>query len=253
MVNAYTSFVNQGRLNSPTLIDFVQDRHGKVIWRADKRKCTGCNMAEWDGKPMPRFRPVGKQVLDPRTAYQVVHMMEGVVQRGTAVRLRDIGFPLAGKTGTTNGPTNVWFIGVTPDLVAGGYVGFDQPRNLGGWVQGGNTAAPIFQQFVKESRDRWDGKDFIVPPGIQMVRIDRRSGMRVFNGWPSDDPLAPTIWEAFKPDTEPRHGKLQDQIAQMRDMVIAQLRRREQAQEQGPTQGRQEQPRNFAEEQGGIY
>jgi penicillin-binding protein 1A len=86
-----------------------------------------------------------------------------------------------------------------------------------------------------------------------MVRIDRRSGMRVFNGWPSDDPLAPTIWEAFKPDTEPRHGKLQDQIAQMRDMVIAQLRRREQAQEQGPTQGRQEQPRNFAEEQGGIY
>ncbi|HEX7712082.1 MAG TPA: transglycosylase domain-containing protein [Sphingomonadaceae bacterium] len=253
MVNAYTSFVNQGRLNTPTLIDYVQDRHGKVIWRADPRKCLNCNMPQWDGKPMPRFRPIGKQVLDPRTAYQVVHMMEGVVQRGTAVRLKNIGFPLAGKTGTTNGPTNVWFIGVTPDIVAGGYVGFDQPRNLGGWVQGGNTAAPIFQQFVTESRDRWAGRDFIVPSGIQMVRIDRRSGMRVFNGWPSDDPLAETIWEAFKPDTEPRRGKLQDQIAQMRDMVLAQLRRREQAAEPAQAGEHAAQPGNFAEQEGGIY
>jgi penicillin-binding protein 1A len=253
MVNAYTAIANQGRENSPTLIDFVQDRHGKVIWRADKRKCTGCNMAEWDGKPMPRLRPTGKQVLDPRTAYQVVHMMEGVVQRGTAVRLRDVGFPLAGKTGTTNGPTNVWFIGVTPDIVAGGYVGFDQPRNLGGWVQGSNTALPIFQQFVAESRDRWDGRDFIAPAGIQMVRIDRRTGMRVFGGWPSNDPLSETIWEAFKPDSEPRRGVLQDQIDQMRDMVIAQLRRREQATGQGASTGNAEQPGNFAEEQGGLY
>jgi penicillin-binding protein 1A len=252
MVNAYTALVNQGRENTATLIDYVQDRHGKVIWRADKRKCTGCNMPEWDGKPMPRFRPTGKQVLDPRTAYQVIHMMKGVVQRGTAVRLRNIGFPLAGKTGTTNGPTNVWFIGATPDIVAGGYVGYDQPRNLGGWAQGGNTAAPIFQQFVDESRDRWKGRDFIAPPGIQMVRIDRRTGMRVFNGWPSGEPLADTIWEAFKPDSEPRRGKLQDKIDQMRDMVIAQLRRREQAAE-GAAGSNSEQPGNFAEEQGGIY
>ena len=253
MVNAYSALASHGMESQQSLIDFVQDRHGKVIWRADKRKCTGCNMDEWDGKPMPRFRPTGRQVLDPRTAYQVIHMMQGVVQRGTAVRLRNIGFPLAGKTGTTNGPTNVWFIGVTPDIVAGGYVGFDQPKNLGSWVQGSNTALPIFQQFVEESRNRWVGRDFIAPAGIQMVRIDRRTGMRVFGGWPSGDPLAETIWEAFKPNSEPRRGALQDQIDQMRDMVIAQLRRREQGEGQGVTNSSSEQPGNFAEEQGGLY
>ncbi len=105
--------------STPTLIDFVQDRNGKVIWRADKRECTGCNMEQWDGKPMPRFNSSGKQVLDARTAFQVVHMLEGVVQRGTAVVLRDLNFPLFGKTGTTTGPTNVWFVGGSPDIVAG--------------------------------------------------------------------------------------------------------------------------------------
>ena len=132
MVDAYAALFDQGMQHPATVVDYVQDRHGKVIWRADKRECSGCNMAEWDGKPMPRLADGGKKVLDPRTAYQVVHMMEGVVQRGTAVRVRALGLPLAGKTGTTNGPTNVWFIGGSPDLIAGTYVGYDQPRNLGG-------------------------------------------------------------------------------------------------------------------------
>ncbi len=252
MVSAYSALVNHGLQHDPTLIDFVQDRRGKVIWRADKRDCTGCNMDEWDGKAMPRLGETGKQVLDPRTAYQTVHMLTGVVQRGTAVVLRDLGFPLFGKTGTTSGPTNVWFVGGSPDIVAGVYMGYDRPRNMGGYAQGGTMAAPIFKQFVKESRDRWSGRPFVAPAGVQMVRIDRRTGRRVFNAWPTDDPLAGVIWEAFKPDTEPRRGALQDEIDQMRDMIIAQLRRREQAADMGVSSNSDD-PGNFAEEQGGLY
>lgn len=253
MVNAYSALVNHGLQHEATLIDFVQDRNGKVIWRADKRRCEGCNMDEWDGKPMPRFKPTGTQVLDARTAYQVVHMLEGVVQRGTATVLRDLDFPLFGKTGTTSGPTNVWFVGGSPDIVAGVYMGFDQPRNMGGYAQGGTLAAPIFKQFVRESRSRWSGKPFIAPEGVHMVRIDRRTGRRVFNVWPTDDPYADVIWEAFKPDSDMRRGALQDDIDQLRDMVIAQLRRREQGGSSGVSTGNSGQPENFADEQGGLY
>lgn len=253
MVDAYSALFNHGVQHAPTMIDYVQDRHGKVIWRADKRECTGCNMNEWDGKPMPRLKEQGRQVIDGRTAYQVVHMMEGVVQRGTAVRLRSLGLPLAGKTGTTSGPTNAWFVGGSPDLVAGTYLGFDQPRNMGGYVQGGNTAAPIFKDFVEATRKRWSGRPFLAPPGIRMVRIDRRTGTRVFDAEPTNDPLSSVIWEAFKPDTEPRRTQRQDQIDVMRDLILAQLRRREGA-GSGDSGDRPEVvPDNFAEEQGGIY
>jgi penicillin-binding protein 1A len=249
MVNAYSALANHGRMNEPTVIDYVQDRHGKVIWRADKRRCEGCNMPQWDGQPMPRFGLKGEQVLDQRTAFQVIHMLEGVVQRGTATRLRDLDLPLFGKTGTTNGPTNAWFVGGTPDIVAGVYVGHDQPRNLGGWVQGGNTAAPIFKQFVQETRDRWSDHPAVAPPGIRMVRIDRRSGKRVFDQWPSDDPLAAVIWEAFKPDTEPPRETRQDQIAALRDELL-ELIRRGNGEQLATSDG---QPSDFVEEQGGIY
>ncbi|HEY6870285.1 MAG TPA: transglycosylase domain-containing protein, partial [Novosphingobium sp.] len=152
MVNAYAALANHGVQHGQSLIDYVQDRSGKVIWRADTRPCDGCNMAEYDGKPMPRLTPRGKQVLDARTAYQVVHMLEGVVQRGTATVLRDLGLPLFGKTGTTSGPTNVWFMGGSPDIVGGVYMGYDQPHSLGGYAQGGTFAAPIFKQFVLASK-----------------------------------------------------------------------------------------------------
>ena len=254
MVNAYATLANHGRLNEPTVIDYVQDRDGKVIWRADKRDCNGCNMEEWDGSSMPRLRPRGRQVMDARTAFQVVHMLEGVVQRGTATRLRDLEIPLFGKTGTTSGPTNAWFMGGSPDLVAGTYIGYDQPKNLGGYIQGGNTAAPIFKQFVQETRDHWSGRPFLAPEGIRLVRVDRRSGRRVLDATPTDDPLTATIWEAFKPDTEPRRAGRQDEIDQMRELVLAQLRRSQ----RGPTTRRNdsvntESPENFAEEQGGFY
>ncbi len=251
MVNAYSALVNRGRLQQPSVIDYVQDRRGKVIWRSDERECQGCNMEEWDGSPMPRLRPLGRQVIDPRTAFQVVHMLTGTVQRGTATRLRDLNFPLFGKTGTTNGPTNAWFVGGSPDIVAGTYIGYDQPRNLGGWIQGGNTAVPIFKQFVQETRDHWSGRPFLAPSGIRMVRIDRRSGNRVFDGWPTDDPMAGVIWEAFRPDTEPRRSQRQDDIDQMRELILAQLRRRQEGTNGVPANTNS--PENFVEEQGGLY
>ena len=212
MVNAYAMLANQGRQLTPTLIDYVQDRRGKVIWRADPRTCEGCNAPDWNGRPMPRPPVRQKQVLDPMTAYQVVHILEGVVQRGTAVALRDLNRPLFGKTGTTSGPTNVWFIGGTPDLVAGLYMGFDQPRSLGGYAQGGTMAAPVFKEFALAALKDMPREPFRIPPGIRMVRIDRKSGRRVYAGWPTNEPKAAIIWEAFKPESEPRRTSRKDEL-----------------------------------------
>ena len=253
MVSAYSALVNHGRQASASLIDYVQDRNGKVIWRADGRDCNGCNMAEWDGKAMPRFGVRGKQVMDQRTAFQTLHMLEGVVQRGTATRLRDLDMPLFGKTGTTSGPTNAWFVGGSPDIVAGLYLGYDQPRNLGGYVQGGNTAAPIFKQLVEESRDRWTGRPFVAPEGVRMVRVDRRTGTRVFDAWPSDEPTSAVIWEAFKPDTEPRRTQRQDEVDKLRELILAQLRRREAGPAASSRNRSADAPEDFVEEQGGLY
>jgi len=254
MVNAYSALVNHGVQHTPTLIDYVQDRRGKVIWRADERDCTRCNMDEWDGKAMPRLRETGRQVMDARTAYQVTHMLEGVVQRGTATVLRDLGMPLFGKTGTTTGPTDVWFVGGSPDVVGGVYIGYDRPRSLGGWAQGGRVAAPIFRQFVTETRGKWAGRPFLAPAGVRMVRIDRVSGKRVFDGWPTDDPRASVIWEAFKPDTEPRRSQRQDETDRLRELILAQLRRATGEGQGGDDVASDEPPpSNFAEEQGGLY
>lgn len=253
MVNAYSALANHGRQHEPTLIDYVQDRRGKVIWKADKRDCTGCNMAEWDGQPMPRIKPDGKQVMDARTAFQVLHMLTGVVERGTATRLRDLGLPMFGKTGTTTGPTNAWFVGGTPEFVAGLYLGFDQPKNLGGWVQGGNTAVPIFRQFVVETKDRWRPEPFVAPPGIRMVRVDRASGKRVFDGSVSSDPKAAVIWEAFKPDTEPPRITRADEIEKKRAEIIALIKRGRSAVSEAKAEEEADTEEGFVEEQGGLY
>lgn len=151
-------------------------------------------------------------MVDPLTAYQVVHMLEGVVERGTATRLRALERPLFGKTGTTTGPTNVWFIGGSADIVAGVYMGFDQPRPMGGYAQGGTLAAPIFQNFAEEAFEGMPVVPFRAPQGIRMVRIDRRSGRRVQGAWPTDDPRAAVIWEAFKPESEPRRTLREEEV-----------------------------------------
>jgi penicillin-binding protein 1A len=140
-------------------------------------------------------------------AFQMVHIMEGVIQRGTATVLRDLNRPLFGKTGTTNGPTNVWFVGGTPDIVAGVYMGYDQPRPMGGYAQGGRIAAPVWKQWALTALKDQPKVPFVAPPGIRWVRIDRATGKRVFGVFPvTEDPKSPVIWEAFQPQTEPRRS-----------------------------------------------
>jgi penicillin-binding protein 1A len=224
MVAGYGALANHGRLNAPTVIDYVQDRRGKVLWRADKRDCRGCNMAKWDGKPMPRMGIKGAQAMDARTSFQVMHMLRGAVSRGTATVLNSLELPLFGKTGTTTGPKDVWFIGGTQQYVAGAYIGFDQPRNLGGFAFGGTITAPIIKSLIQKSRKKWSDLPPVAPTGVRMVRIDRSSGKRVFDGWPTDDPKSAIIWEAFKPDTEPERYTKQDEIASKRKEILELIR-----------------------------
>ncbi len=253
MANAYAALANHGRQHEQTLIDYVQNRDGKVIWKADMRDCAGCNMAQWDGKPMPRPALTGKQVMDPRTAYQVVHMLEGVVVRGTALTLADLKLPLFGKTGTTSGPTNVWFAGGSPDIVGVIYLGYDQPRSLGGYAQGGRIAAPIFRQFIEATRKRWSDTPFTVPEGIRMVKIDRVSGRQVFGGAPQDDVRqASVIWEAFKPNSEPtRTFRPEDQT--LKDAVLEAIRKARAAKGEAAGEDVPVEEGDFVEDKGGIY
>jgi penicillin-binding protein 1A len=214
LVNAYAILANNGRSVTPTIIDYVQDRNGRVIYRTDNR-CQvmeddnggACNGADWDRKAMPRPPSRTKQVVDAQAAYQMVHIMEGVVERGTAVVLRDLNRPMFGKTGTTSGPTNVWFVGGTPEVVAGVYLGYDQPRPMGSYAQGGRVAAPVFKQFAQVAFKDMPKIPFVAPPGIRMVRIDRATGKKVFGTFPTTvDPKSSVIWEAFQPETEPRRS-----------------------------------------------
>jgi len=204
MTNAYAALANNGRGRDPSLIDFVQDRRGRVVWPERWRPCDGCNMARWNGRAMPRPPVPGRAFTDPMTAFQMVHITEGVIQRGTATTLRDLNRPMFGKTGTTSGPTDVWFIGGTPQFIGGLYLGYDSPRNLGA-AEGGTVAAPIFKQFALQAYEGLEKLPFRAPAGIRMVRIDRRSGKPVYGAWPTDgDPKPAVIWEAFKPQSEPR-------------------------------------------------
>jgi len=255
MVNAYSALANHGVQYPATLIDYVQARDGKVIWRADTRRCNACNMAQWDGKPMPRLTPRGKQVMDARTAYQTVHMLEGVVTRGTATVLADLKLPIFGKTGTTSGPTNVWFVGGSQRYIAGVYLGYDQPRSLGGYAQGGRVAAPIVKQFIQATLPRWSRLPATAPADVHMVKIDRVTGKRAFAGMPGDDPKSSLIWEAFKADTEPKRSTQLDEFEARRDSLIAQLKRGPQVKaSQGAAKVEPTEPaKNFVEDQGGVY
>jgi penicillin-binding protein 1A len=208
MVNAYGVLANHGQWHDPTVIDYVQDRDGKVIWPERWHGCDGCNMAQWNGKPMPRPVTRGRQVLDAMSAYQMIHITEGVIQRGTATALRDLGRPIFGKTGTNSGPTDVWFIGGTPQMIGGLYMGYDSPSSLGGYAQGGTLAVPIFKEFAQKAYEGMEVLPFRAPAGIRMVRIDRASGRQVYGAWPNDnDPKPAVIWEAFKPQAEARRAR----------------------------------------------
>ena len=210
MVNAYSILENGGKGRPPTLVDYVQDRRGNVIWPENWRPCDRCNAPDWNGKPMPRPVVKLKQIVDPQSAFQIVHIAEGVIQRGTATVLRDLDRPMFGKTGTNSGPTDVWFIGGTPQMIAGVYLGYDKPSGLGGYAQGGTISAPIFKEWAVKAYDGLPKIPFRAPAGIRMVRVDRISGKPVFGAWPSPggDPKAQVIWEAFKPESEGRRAPI---------------------------------------------
>ncbi|MFL6779232.1 MAG: penicillin-binding protein 1A [Sphingomicrobium sp.] len=264
LTNAYAILANNGRSLTPTLIDYVQDRNGKVVFRSDNR-CQimeadnggTCNAAEWDGKAMPRPPSRQQQLIDAQAAYQMVHIMEGVIERGTATVLRDLDRPMFGKTGTTSGPTNVWFIGGTPEVVAGVYLGYDQPRPMGHAAQGGRVAAPIFKQFAQAAFQGMPKIPFVAPAGIRMVRVDRATGKRVYGSFPTTvDPKSSVIWEAFQPETEPRRAfRRSVDLASVREGEAAKASsRRAVAQRRGPTQPRATaDSAEFLQRQGGIY
>jgi len=197
MATAYCMIANGGKTVRPTLIDRIQDRWGHSVWRHDARECPGCTADHWANQEEPDVPDDRKQIIDPQTAYQMTSIMEGVVQRGTATSLKSLNRPLAGKTGTTNEEKDAWFIGYTPDLVVGVFVGYDSPRPMGKGNTGGHVAAPIFGQFMKDALVNEPPAPFRIPPGIKLVRINIKTGLRAA----PDDPSA--IVEAFKPDEEP--------------------------------------------------
>jgi penicillin-binding protein 1A len=197
MVTAYSMLDNGGRRVKPTLIDRIQDRYGHTIFKHDQRECVGCDADKWNGQPEPTLIDRREQVIDPMTAYQITSMMEGVVQRGTATVVRDVGKPIAGKTGTTNDEKDVWFIGFSPDIVCGVYMGFDKPRHISRLATGGHLAAPVVRDFLKVTLADKPPIPFRVPPGIKLIRVDAKSGMRA---GPGDTKV---ILEAFKPGTAP--------------------------------------------------
>lgn len=196
VVTGYAEFVNGGKKIAPSLVDRIQDRNGKTIWRHDGRKCDGCN-ASWSDQQEPLLADTREQIIDPRTAYQIVSMLQGVVQRGTAAYSigAQIPKPLAGKTGTSSDAKDTWFVGFSPDLVAGVFVGFDNPRTLGAHEQGSSVAAPIFRDFMKGALADAPATPFRIAPGIEEIPVDYRSGVPVAAGTPG------AITEAFKAGT----------------------------------------------------
>jgi len=195
MVTGYSMLANGGKRIKPTLIDRIQDRWGKTLYRHDERQCIGCDSAKWENQLEPKLIDKREQVLDPLTAYQITSIMEGVIQRGTGVSIRAVGKHLAGKTGTTNDAKDLWFIGFSPDLAVGVFIGYDRPRSLGSHAQAAQFAAPIFRDFMTVALKDKPDTPFRVPPGIKLISIDVHSGLRSSG--------AGTILEAFKPGTAP--------------------------------------------------
>ncbi|HWK96005.1 MAG TPA: penicillin-binding protein 1A [Pseudolabrys sp.] len=203
MVSAYSMIENGGRKVKPTLIDRIQDRYGHTVYRHDERECIGCSAPKWENQPEPSLIDRRQQVLDPMTAYQITSIMEGVVLRGTAGGVgfqKEVGKPVAGKTGTTNDYKDAWFVGFTSDVTVGVYFGFDKPRSLGRGETGGKLAAPVVKDFMKNALADKPGAPFRVPPGIKLIRVDAKTGVR------AGPETTKAILEAFKPGTAPPDG-----------------------------------------------
>lgn len=197
LTTAYAMLVNGGRKIDPSFIDRIQDRNGLTVFRHDVRECPACEASFWTGQVVPDL-PDNREVLaDPGTTYQVVSMLEGVVQRGTGRRIKALDKPLAGKTGTTNNQVDTWFVGFAPDLAVGVFIGFDQPRGLGYRETGSSVAAPVFKDFMEEALANKPAIPFRIPPDLRLVRINGSTGAPAM---PGDDNV---ILEAFLPGTAP--------------------------------------------------
>jgi penicillin-binding protein 1A len=209
MTTAYSIIANGGKKIEPTLVDRVQDRYGKTIYRHDKRECAQCANQAWQEQAEPELFDVRPEVMNPYTAYQITSMMEGAVERGTGKKLQLIRKPVAGKTGTSNDERDAWFIGFTPDLTVGVYIGYDNPKPMGKGRTGGELAAPVVTDFMRMALRDKPATPFRVPKGIELIPINVKSGQRDLFG---DDGV---ILEAFKPGEEPpsRTKVIGDQVA----------------------------------------
>ncbi|MGI9433415.1 MAG: penicillin-binding protein 1A [Geminicoccaceae bacterium] len=197
LTTAYAMLVNGGKKIEPALIERIQDRHGKTVDRRDGRPCAGCQNVEWNDQATPFLADQREQIIDDALAYQMVNILEGVVERGTGRRARAIGKPVAGKTGTSNESRDAWFLGFTPDLAVGVFTGFDTPRPLGRKETGSSAALPIFVDFMKDALSDKPATPFRVPSGVRLVRIDSDSGLL------PGPTTKSVILEAFLPGTEP--------------------------------------------------
>ncbi|TCO69793.1 penicillin-binding protein 1A [Rhodovulum euryhalinum] len=202
MVAAYAMFANGGERVAPTLVDRVQDRWGKTIYRHDTRTCTDCGDPTLAPGVAPTIVSNRERVMNAITAYQLTSMMRGVVERGTAAGRINLGVPTAGKTGTTNDARDVWFVGFTSNIVAGCYMGYDRPRSLGGRAAGGTLCAPVFNEFMQKATAKYGGGPFKVPPGGRFIKIDRYSGGRL----PDDASGEHVVAEYFRVGEEPIFG-----------------------------------------------
>ncbi len=197
LTTAYAMLVSGGKRVEPTLIDRIQDRHGATVFRHDDRACDACQDLSWQEQDVPQLPDTREQVADPRSAYQIVNILQGAVTHGTGRRLAELNRPIGGKTGTTNDAQDAWFMGITPNLVVGSYTGFDTPRPLGPRETGSSVALPIVKAFFEEALKDTPKVPFRIPPGINLVRVNHDTGLRARAG-DSD-----VILEAFKPGTEP--------------------------------------------------
>ena len=195
---AYGMLVNGGKEITPSLIDRVQDRSGRTIYRHDARDCSGCSAADgWSGQPIPVLDDTRQQLTEPTSAFQMVSMLEGVIKRGTGRRIDKLDLVVAGKTGTTNDNTNGWFIGFTPDLAVGVFVGYDTPRALGKRETGSTVAVPIFGDFIATASAGKPVIPFRRPGGVTIIPVHSETGERVL----PDHEKA--IFEVFKPGQRP--------------------------------------------------
>lgn len=196
MTTAYAELANGGLKVEPTLVDRVQDRYGKTIYRHDQRECDSCEAPDLSAATQPFVRTDAERIMDPITAFQITSMLQGAAARGTsAATVGKMGLNLAGKTGTTNEAKDVWFIGYSPRIVAGCYMGYDTPRPLGESAFGGTLCAPVFVDFMKKAMAGQGPVSWDVPPGGYFIKIDRRSGQRL-----ADDATGPGVQAEYVRD-----------------------------------------------------